>query len=248
MTEPSKPSAGTVVISIGIQARSTSERLPGKSSRLIHKKTVVEHVLHAAYKAAAHVNSRTSQKLLADVSLLVPHGDQLASDMKGATMVIESSEREGDVLSRYVQLQKHTNADYVVRITGDCPLIPPFLISRHIFLAVSNRYDYVANVDERCRTSPDGYDCEVLSRRMLEWLDTHAREYSLREHVTQLARLSPPPWIRIGCVVERLDLSHLKLSVDTEEDLDRVKLEHGKIETAIDMAARLFGKNAVHRI
>ena len=35
---------------------------------------------------------------------------------------------ENDVLDRYLQLQEEVEADVVVRITGDCPLVDPALV------------------------------------------------------------------------------------------------------------------------
>lgn len=231
------------LVSIGIQARSTSDRLPGKSLRILGKKTLVEHVLHSAKRAAARINSG-SQNIVADVSILVPRGDAIVSRLRTPVLVAEAD--ENDVLSRYVELQRHTGAEYLVRLTGDCPLIPPAIIVRHVFVAVTNQYDYLSNVDERCRTAPDGWDCEVISKRLLEWLDSEA-EGRDREHVTTLARRQPPPWAKQATLVSAIDLSHQKLSVDTEEDFVRVEGELKRVERAIEMAARIFG-TGVHRI
>jgi hypothetical protein len=48
-------------------------------------------------------------------------------------------------------------------------------------------------------------------------------------------------------VINFLDLSWLKLSVDTREDLDRVVKEYEKIQSNCAEAERIFGKGNVHR-
>ena len=204
---------------------------------------MLQHVMEACFNAAVYLNNWTSRKMFVDVAVLVPLGDPIVDRIAKEVAVIEGS--ENDVLSRYMKL---SNSDYVCRITADCPLIPPFIISKIITLAVMNRYDYVSNVDERFRTTVDGWDCEVISQRALAYLNEYALLKEDREHVTTFLRRSPPPWLIQGASVNFLDLSdYPKLSVDTEEDLERVRLEYKKIETARSLAEKACGRKAVHR-
>lgn len=235
----------TSIVSVGIQARSTSSRFPRKMHAYIHRSTVLDHVLDSVNEAACYINRWGKKGILVDVTLLVPEGDEIIRRVRNVA-IIEGS--EDDVLSRYAALQKSRNADYVVRITGDCPLIPSFIISKLINIAALNAYDYVSNVDERCRTTPDGFDCEVISKKLLCWADETAREPGDREHVTTLMRRDPPKWCRSGTVVNFLDLSHLKLSADTEDDLKRIREEHAKVERAFNVAVQAFGRSRVHRL
>jgi spore coat polysaccharide biosynthesis protein SpsF (cytidylyltransferase family) len=183
--------------------------------------------------------------VVCDVSVLTPPGDPIISKLKLPTLSAPGGEE--DVLLRYHHLANHTGADYIVRVTGDCPLLPPSVIVRHVNIATTNEYDYLSNVDERCRTAPDGYDCEVISRRLLTWLHESAKDASDREHVTTLARRAPPAWAKRGAIVSSLDLSAMKLSIDTEADFQSVENEAGKVDRALETAATLFGAN-VHRI
>ncbi|NSJ93195.1 acylneuraminate cytidylyltransferase, partial [Coprococcus sp. MSK.21.13] len=74
---------------------------------------------------------------------------------------------EEDVLSRYYYAAKENNADVVVRITSDCPLIDPEVSENIIqfYLDNKDKYDYVSNTIER--TYPRGLDTEVFSFRVL---------------------------------------------------------------------------------
>jgi spore coat polysaccharide biosynthesis protein SpsF (cytidylyltransferase family) len=231
---------------IGIQARSTSKRLPAKVFEPLGKKSVLRHVIDACYGSSLYINNYGTKKIWVDVALCVPDGDPMKGRFSDQMPLVEGPEH--DVLARYLKLLSEFKADYVVRITGDCPLIPSFVISKCITVAVMNQYDYLSNVDERVRTTMDGWDCEVISKRLLEYVGDTATDTYDREHVTTFIRSHPPDWIKQGMIINFLDLSHLKLSVDTEEDLERVRAEHGKIEGALERAEQIFGKRNVHRL
>lgn len=232
-------------ITIGIQARSTSTRLPNKIEAIIGEKTCLQHVIDSCYCAAQYLNKWSSKSVAVNVALVVPMGDPLSDKVAREIDIVEGP--EDDVLSRYMLLLGKTDADYICRITSDCPLIPHFIISKLITIAVMNRYDYVSNVDERCRTAADGMDCEVISRRAMGYLNENAFDKKDREHVTTYLRRHPPAWFLQGMVINFLDLSSEKLSVDTASDLDRVRSEHNRIEDAYIRAVKIFGKKSVHR-
>lgn len=235
-----------IKVSIGIQARSTSTRLPGKVHEKIGNKTVLQHVMESCLKAALYLNNWSSKKLLVDVFLLVPYGDEIVKRVSSEIPVIEGPEE--DVLSRYMMLLHQADPDFVCRITADCPLIPSFIISKLITIAAMNDYDYLSNAHERCRTSPDGFDCEVISKKGLSYLNTEVKNKSDREHVTLAFRHSTPSWARVGNIIGHLDHSHLALSVDTVEDLNRVRNEYQELENKLLNSYALFGKKHTHRL
>jgi spore coat polysaccharide biosynthesis protein SpsF len=154
-----------------------------------------------------------------------------------------------DVLGRYKIAVDRYNPDYVVRITGDCPLIVPNTIYRIMAMTTQFNYDYVSNVDERFRTSIDGHDTEVMSRRMFEHVAECATQASDREHVTTYIRRNPPIWAKLGLVMEAYDQSQQpKLSVDTQEDLERVRKAFQDGFTKYQEAMRVYGQGKVHRL
>ena len=222
-------------IVIGIQARSTSTRLPGKSSFDLGSKTVIEHVIDRCNKSADWLNKNTIMDFKASVWLLIPKGDRL-KELKGNFHTLEGS--EPDVLSRYVQMAAECYPDYICRITGDCPLIPEFIISSIIKSAVKGDNDYTSNTIPEFRTSIDGHDCEVLSNRMLQWLDKEAHSALDREHVTTRIMRDPPEWARIHPIIGYYDLSDIKLSVDTQLDMDAVKHQYESVADKITAARK----------
>lgn len=205
---------------------------------------MLDMVLAACKRAAASLNKMPTIKTR--IAIATPRGDKIARDWSGACSIVEGP--EDDVLARYVTIAKTMTPDYVVRITGDCPLIPPHVITGHVRLAIENSYDYISNVDERWRTTIDGTDCEVISSRLLSWLDDMATLPADREHVTTIARRSPPEWARIGTTITTFDMSGLKYSVDTPEDLERVRDAAERASERYALACRTIGQMRTHRL
>lgn len=233
-------------ILIGIQARSGSTRLPGKAFELISGRTLLDRVIDACKSGAVNIKKNSRGAFTARVVVLTPEGDPIAKEFRSRCEIVEGPEL--DVLARYKKAADIYAPQYVARITGDCPLLPPFIISKLASLACYNDYDYVSNVDERFRTALDGADCEVMSRRMLDWAADAAAEDPDREHVTTIMRRRPPHWAKIGCVVHHFDQSDQKLSVDTREDLERVRDAFDLAESKYQNATLQFGAHLVHRI
>lgn len=232
-------------VTIGIQARSTSKRLPNKVMERLGSKSILKHVLDACFGASNYINNMSTKGITCDVALCIPVGDEIKTRSWGSVKIVEGP--EDNVLERYHILLNECMPDYVVRITADCPLIPSFVISKIITIAVMNRYDYVSNVDEQCRTSIDGFDCEVMSSRILRYAYENAKSPKDLEHVTTYIRSYFPTWGRKAVVINFMDQSHMKLSVDTTEDLERVRGEVEKIETALSRAHSQFGRENVYR-
>lgn len=238
--------AETVAVSIGIQARTDSDRLPGKVNLDLGGKPVLERVIDAAKRSALYLNRKSHVTgIKVDVYLLTPVGDELVARYRSRVQVIEGPHL--DVLARYMELVSLAQPDYVVRITGDCPLIPPFVITKHIQTAVNQKYDYFSNVEPAVRTAIDGFDCEVISRRLIEYGHAQAVSADEREHVTLFLRRRRPEWATYGAMIDYLDLSKVHLSLDTIEDYERIRAQWDSIERKTRRARDLYGEKNVHR-
>lgn len=231
---------------IAIQARSGSTRLPRKAFELISGKMLLNRVIDACKRGSAIIRQSTRGSLVARIVVLTPEGDPIAREFRGRCEIVEGPEH--DVLTRYRIATDVYDPQHVMRVTGDCPLLPPFVVARLAVLASTHGYDYISNVDPLFRTALDGADCEVMSPRLVDWLDETATEASDREHVTTLARSAPPDWAKMGCVVHHFDHSDQKLSVDTRADLERVRAHFDQAEAKYQRAVLKFGQQAVHRI
>lgn len=222
---------------IAIQARSNNTRLPGKCMEKIGGITVLSRVLYNAEKSAKYLNNGHGD-VKVNVCLVTPTNDRLVREYENKVTIYEGPEE--DVLTRYKIAMDIEKPDYLVRITSDSPMIPPFIISKHITIATKHGFDYVSNVDERCRTSCDGFDTEVVSRKLFDWADKEAKSDFHREHVTTVIRANPPKWARVATLLDYFDYSQLKLSIDTPEDLAFVRGMHDLIEKKLNYAKDHF--------
>ena len=90
-----------------------------------------------------------------------------------------------DVLDRYYQAASQTEADVIVRITGDCPVIDPGLVDDCVNALLEGSYDFTCNrlPPPFTRTYPIGLDTEVCTFGALEKAWNEATETFHREHV-----------------------------------------------------------------
>jgi spore coat polysaccharide biosynthesis protein SpsF len=129
-----------------------------------------------------------------------------------------------DVLDRYYQAARHFDAKTIVRLTADCPLIDPFEIDRTIRAFFNARVDFAANrlPPPWKRTTPIGMDTEVVTFEALSTGWRKAKAKYAREHVMPYF-YEEPGRFDISLVDHEPDLGHLRLTVDTLEDLALVR-------------------------
>lgn len=220
-------------ILIVIQARSTSTRLPGKSLLPFEDSTVVEHVVRSALNARYILHSGV---VSTQVVLAIPEGDPIKDKVQDVA-IIEGS--EVDVLSRFATAFRKYQPDYMVRLTGDCPLLPGKLIANHVQSAYHQEYDFITNTFPEFRTYVDGLDCEVISRRLFQWLISQDLNIFHKEHVTTYLKKNKPSWAKYAAVFDWVDMSKEKLSVDTKEEYlevrEHIKTYINKIQSAKDL-------------
>jgi len=122
---------------------------------------------------------------------------------------------EEDVLDRYYRAAVDYEADVVVRITSDCPLIEPEIVDRVVreFLERQPEVDYACN-----KFFPRGLDTEVFRFDVLErsWREDHNPAW--REHVTPYIYRHPEEF-KLYVVINDVDYSYMRWTVDTDEDL-----------------------------
>lgn len=238
-----------IEVLIAIQARSGSTRFPKKIFEYIGKKRVLDHVIDRAKSASNHVSRFPKDRSLrCSVAVLHPDHDQELVDTFRSSECLFIGGPENDVLSRYVKAQQMTEADYVVRLTADCPLILDFVIVKHINVATFNKKDYVSNVEESVRSAADGFDCEVISANALRWLDKNATSAEDREHVTSALRRERPRELSQGFVSFKFDSSAMKMSLDTPEDLAMIRKYYHEREHKMSQAERMFGKSSIFEL
>jgi spore coat polysaccharide biosynthesis protein SpsF len=156
-----------------IQARLGSTRLPGKVLLPLGDSTVLDYAVRRCQLSAK----------LADVIIATTENasdDALAEYAKSLGVSVFRGS-ESDVLERYIGAAIQSQADPIVRITSDCPLIDPGIIDQAVGEYEATRADYVF-IDGWPRGTGDA---EVMPLSALQ----HAYNHSLpsdtyyREHV-----------------------------------------------------------------
>jgi len=190
-----------------LQARTSSTRLPGKVILPILGKPMILHQI-----------DRIGRANLIDKLVLVTSSDDTDEALAEACLDYGVPVYRGsldDVLDRFYQAALLENPDHIVRLTGDCPLADPEIIDRVCQFHLNGGFDYSSNVHPP--TWPDGLDVEIFSMEKLADAWNEAQDKFDHEHVT--------PWMlrqgfSLGNVVNQLDLSGLRWTVDEPEDLE----------------------------
>jgi spore coat polysaccharide biosynthesis protein SpsF len=196
-----------------IQARCGSARLPGKVLMDIAGRSMFSRVVE-----------RTRQtRMLTEVVLATSteQRDEPLASLAARLGVRCFRGSEGDVLSRFVGAAAVFNADLVVRLCADCPLLDGLVIDRVVqVFQESDGIDYASNNLER--TYPLGLDTEVFTRDALVRAHLEARLPYEREHVTPYI-YQHPELFSLRNVVHSSDLSAYRLTVDELADLKVVQ-------------------------
>lgn len=195
-----------------LQARMSSSRLPGKVLRPLLGVPMllrqVERIRRATTLDALVIATSTDRS---DDALEQACTENGLSCFRGAL---------DDVLDRFYQVARERHPEYVVRLTGDCPVADPAVIDAVVHYAVSGGFDYTSNTLPP--TFPDGLDVEVFTFQSLETAWREARLPSQREHVTPFIHQQPERF-RIGNYAGPHDLSHLRWTVDEALDFELIR-------------------------
>lgn len=194
-----------------IQARMGSTRLPGKVMKEIVGKPMLWHVIQRVKSSKLIDKVIVATTTSKDDAQIIKLAEENATDSYAGS--------EEDVLDRFYQATSQFKADVIVRLTADCPLIDPEIVDRAISYFLEGGFDFV----HTGLSFPDGVaDTDVFAYSVLEKTWKEAKKPSEREHVTPYMH-NHPELFRIGVVENNENLSHIRLSVDREEDLTLVR-------------------------
>jgi spore coat polysaccharide biosynthesis protein SpsF len=160
-----------------------------------------------------------------------------------------------DVLDRYYQTAKQAKADFVVRVTADCPVIDPGLIDNVVSTLLEigdSRFDFVANrlPPPWSRTYPIGLDVEACTFDVLEKAWKEGKEPQHREHVMpyfyegvemitdnrSLQTGVSPRGFRIALLHHPTDFGDYRWTVDTAEDLEFMRQIYNRFDGRADFS------------
>lgn len=158
-----------------IEARMTSSRLPGKVLLPAMGHPMLYHLVRRL-RAAPSIDEivLATTKNAADEPLVEFARQEGVRVFRGS---------EDDVMGRVIGAAESANADVVVEITGDCPIIDPDLVEQTIRMYKRHNAAYVAN---SCISSyPDGMDTQVFSLETLKRSAAMTNDPLDREHVSR---------------------------------------------------------------
>jgi spore coat polysaccharide biosynthesis protein SpsF len=205
-----------------LQARTGSSRLPNKVMRPLHGIPLLTHCI-ARLREVAPVLVATSNEKRDDPVKALAAQEQIRC-FRGS---------EEDVLDRYYKAAQELQADYIIRATGDNPLVDIEEACRVRDLIIAGEVDYVTGAEViDGQGLPIGVGVEAFSYEALErsWNEGHAEHH--REHVNEYILGNPDAFTIQGLkCLKKNSCPGLRLTVDTEEDflfVERITASIGK--------------------
>lgn len=198
-----------------VEARMGSTRLPGKVMLPALGKPMLYYVIERlkAARSLDRIVIATTTKEEDDVIANFAR-DQGVDTFRGS---------EHDVMSRVIGAADSVDADVVVEITGDCPLVDPDLVEQTIRVFKYNEgVSYCAN--SYISSYPDGMDTQVIDLRALKESYTMTDSKLDREHVSRYI-VNHPEIFRHAYLIAppSLEWPGLGLTLDEQSDYELIK-------------------------
>jgi len=181
-----------------IQGRMGSSRLPGKILADIAGQPMLQRVFMRTSRAAT-----VTETVFATTT--DPSDDPVAEycDFSGIPF---SRGSLYDVLDRYYQAAKWTQADVVVRITADCPVIDPALIDEVVKTVISDQSSVISGQ----------FDFAANNRLLFTGVSPRGFKVALLHHTT--------------------DFGDYRWTVDTPADLEFIRQVYGRFDGRDDFS------------
>lgn len=200
-----------------IQARTGSSRLPNKILLPLANKPLLYRMFErvaASKMCGTIVIATTTDK-----------SDDVIENLCNKFNLICYRGHPTDLLDRHYQAALKYNADAVVKIPSDCPLIDKSVIDKvlNYYMENLNYFDYVSNLHPP--TYPDGNDVEIMSFKALSDAWENANRELEREHTTPYFWENPDKF-RIGNVIWETGLDYSmshRFTIDYEKDYNFIK-------------------------
>jgi spore coat polysaccharide biosynthesis protein SpsF len=222
------------------QARTGSTRLPGKVLKEINGKSLLQ----------IHLDRLKKCKSISEIIVATTTNseDQIIFEKAIEWGFNAFMGSESDVLDRFYQSVKDKKADWIVRVTSDCPLIDPVLVDNIIDFVQENNKDYGSNT--LIENYPDGQDIEVFKFSVLTNAWKNAKLLSEREHVTPYIRNNSD--IKGGNLFSAInfpcdfDFSNIRMTVDESKDFELISIllnELGTTKTWVEYTDYILNNN-----
>ncbi len=213
-----------------VQARLGSKRLPGKVLADIGGEPALARLLRFL----------GTVKGLDDIVLAVPYNDLFLLDMRSYRGPNDRRRGpEDDVLARFIGAAEATNADAVVRITADCPLLDPEAVTHLVRVYRARPCEYMAYRPEvRGLQSVEILSTDALHRlNAALWSDDSDREHAGVSYILRDEGQFAVTWVNPQTTWTVRP--PYRLCVDTADDLEVVRALLRKIVAADKVIAAL---------
>lgn len=197
-----------------IEARMTSSRLPGKVIMDFCGKPNLQHIVERLKR------SKYIDEVVVATTINKEDNPIIELCEKIGCKYYRGSEE--DVLMRVLEAAKSVNGDYIVEITGDCPVIDWRHVDYLIELFFQGEYDYASNVLKR--TFPRGFDTQIFPVKILEEVNKITKNPVDHEHVSIYIYTHPEKYRLLNWEAEE-EMNHpeLEITLDTKEDYEFIK-------------------------
>lgn len=199
-----------------IEARMDSKRLPGKTLMKIVNKPMLELLIERVQQA-----KRIDEIIIATSS---NRKDDEIEKLTNRMIVNCYRGSEEDVLDRVLCAAKSTNADLIVELWGDSPLIDPNIIDELIEYFQNNEYDCIGTtLPNFPKTYPIGFSMLIFPTKILNAVGKKTNKQDDRENVSnyiyehpEIYKIAPFP------CPDELNEPTLRLTVDEKEDFELI--------------------------
>jgi spore coat polysaccharide biosynthesis protein SpsF len=210
-----------------VQARMGSTRFPGKVLAPFAGSTVLGHMLGRLGRVARPLDLRVATTDLTEDDAVVA-----ACADAGVDVFRGSAE---DVLGRFAACVESlaVRPELVLRICADRPLVCPVLVDELVSAyGHLGRPDYLSN--NLPPSYPDGLDLELVRAAVLLDAARESTDVYEREHVTPFVYRSPGRFRLAGLVNPFGNHAHVRVALDTREDLERLQALHARLPEDYD--------------
>ena len=192
-----------------IQARMASTRLPGKCMRNVGNHRLISLVLNRASQIVGVTGVLVATSLNPENDILADHVTALGYEVFRGD--------EDDVISRFYEVAKRCNAETIIRLTGDNPLIDSEAMSQLLKAHNEHQNDYSCIYG-----FPVGAVGDVFSFRAIEESHLSGIGRVLCDHV-DLFVLENSDRFKLMCWNLSPNLMDYRLTIDDDLDLNRIR-------------------------
>lgn len=216
-----------------LQARMSSTRLPGKVLKAICGKPMILHQIDRlkTCNKIDHVVVLTSSDASDDALYEICKKNEIEC-FRGSL---------NNVLERFKFASDKYDANCIVRLTADCPLMDWDVVDDVVSNHLLGDFDYTSNTIKP--TYPDGLDVEVFSRNCLVKMYGLANKPEEKEHVTLYCYTHEKDFRLHNVINKQGDKSNFRWTVDTNEDFEFVT----KIYDSLYPKNKLFNSKDIYK-